>query len=313
MFASLASPRAPALSPLPAKTLFFGMFATACLISLLYLGDVLTPVLVVFQSSLVMTPVVWIVMALPTLCVMTGLYLLITRFAGFRPWVAAVTAAMPFVLQAVIIAPLSEHRVMSPAYRDGGQLPNFAPTDVLAVMDMPGRLGRASGVCGPTCVHILQATSVNALFLPRTYISELSEASGVIYRIAPRGKPCETTVTMARRAPVCLTTTPARLSQATHILSLSALADANTSNTAVGRTGGLQIRLTGVGHTAPVYQQTGMTGRTFARLPLIGDPVLTGAQPHIAPRFLTRDVAKPMPTVSLIEWYAHQSIRRPRH
>ncbi|WP_147125994.1 hypothetical protein [Shimia ponticola] len=310
MFALPLTPRASTSDQWSHDSLFLVIYGALCVVSVFYLGDILTPVLVWMNASLLLTPLAWCIMAAPSLCVGTGIYLAARRLARWQQWQSIGLAILPFLLQALVIAPISDHRLMSLAQHDGGEIPRFAPQDIIAVMDMPGHLGRGSGTCGPTCVHILEATGVEAIFLPRTYVGALGEASGVVYRIAPRGNRCDATVSLARRAPACLTLTPARLSQVTHILSSSAASSNVHSDAGLGRSGGFQIRLTGVGHGTPIYQYTKINGRAFSRLPMIGDPMLEGPHPHVALRFLSRETGRPLAKFNLMEWFAHQLIRR---
>lgn len=221
----------------------------------------------VLYHSIIGLPVLGILLILPSALAFAALAWIVSRFLPWR--YALLLAFLPFLGWSMIYAPLQQSRILSVAAEDGGSLPEFYESDVLAVLDLSGPRHPSKNDCTATCVEILRSGELKAIFLPRYISPDGTDVRGVIFRSTPYGRGCDRELAPRGVRPLCVQVTPATLWDVTHVISVTALPEVDP--TAIGIHGGEQLRLTHRYSGDVLLQRTALTARVPSRVPLFGD------------------------------------------
>ena len=254
----------------------------ACLAAA-YLSDTMSGLALALYYSILGLPLLGVLMILPTLLALGALSWVASRFLKWS-WVAAVVS-LPLFGWSLVYAPYQQTRVLDFVENDGGALPDFYDTDVLAVIDRTAPRHASITQCTATCVEILRNGEVKGIFLPRFQDPTSNQMSGVIYRRASPGRKCTRELTPRGVRPLCVSIEPATLWDVTHVLESYRLPKADLSS--VGIHGGEQVRLTQRYSGDVVLQRTSFQARVPSRLPVFGDLDLSADGAMVRPRMMT--------------------------
>ncbi|MEM1373156.1 MAG: hypothetical protein AAGF78_02105 [Pseudomonadota bacterium] len=256
--------------------------------------------------SIVGLPLLGLLLVLPSALALGSVAWLLSRILSWR--FAVPLACLPFLGWSLVYAPLQQSRILAVAQADGGSLPDFYDSDVLAVLDLTGPRHPSKSHCTATCVEILRSGAIKAIFLPRYISPDGSDVRGVIFRATPYGQRCDRELAPHGVRPLCVRMVPATLWDVTHVLAVRELPGADPE--ARGLHGGEQLRLTHRYSSDVLLQRTALTARVPSRLPLFGD--LDTRTWNVTPRMATTLVNRSWARPPLMTLLYHRVDRRQR-
>ncbi|MEM1237909.1 MAG: hypothetical protein AAGI10_13135 [Pseudomonadota bacterium] len=253
-----------------------------------YLSDALSGLALALYYSVVGLPLLGLLMILPTVLALGALAWLAARLVPW-PWAIALACA-PLAVWSVGYVPAEQARLLEIAEGDGGGLPEFAETDVLAIVDRTAPRHASKTDCTATCVEILRHGPLRAIFLPRFQAPDSDQIAGVIYRKTTHGPKCHRELAPHGVRPLCVSVQTATLWDVTHVLESYYLPPGDPAE--LGVHGGEQVRLIHRYSGDVLLQRTKLTARVPSRAPLFGDLDLSPDDAAVRQRMMTKRITR---------------------